>query len=67
MRLIALKLEGFKSFADPVHLAFAGGLTGVVGPNGGGKSNLIDAVRWTLGESRSSALREKHGGKGGRR
>ena len=57
MRLIALKLEGFKSFADPVHLAFAGGLTGVVGPNGGGKSNLIDAVRWTLGESRSSALR----------
>ena len=57
MRLIALKLEGFKSFADPVHLTFAGGLTGVVGPNGGGKSNLIDAVRWTLGESRSSALR----------
>ena len=57
MRLTALKLEGFKSFADPVQLAFAGGLIGVVGPNGGGKSNLIDAVRWALGESRSSALR----------
>ena len=57
MRLTALKLEGFKSFADPVQLGFAGGLIGVVGPNGGGKSNLIDAVRWALGESRSSALR----------
>ena len=38
MRLIALKLEGFKSFADSVHLAFAGGLTGVVGPNGSGNA-----------------------------
>ena len=57
MRLVAVKLEGFKSFADPVRLSFGGGLTGVVGPNGGGKSNLVDAVRWALGESRSSALR----------
>ncbi|MDR3157753.1 MAG: chromosome segregation protein SMC [Zoogloeaceae bacterium] len=57
MRLTKLKLAGFKSFVDPVTVAFPGQLAGVVGPNGCGKSNIIDAVRWVLGESRASELR----------
>ncbi|MFZ5556870.1 MAG: chromosome segregation protein SMC [Pseudomonadota bacterium] len=57
MRLAQLKLAGFKSFVDPTHIALPGDLVGVVGPNGCGKSNIIDAVRWVLGESRASALR----------
>ncbi len=57
MRLTHLKLAGFKSFVDPTSIAIPGNLVGVVGPNGCGKSNLIDAVRWVLGESRASALR----------
>ncbi len=57
MRLAHLKLAGFKSFVDPTHIALPGDLVGVVGPNGCGKSNIIDAVRWVLGESRASALR----------
>ncbi|MDR1349961.1 MAG: chromosome segregation protein SMC [Zoogloeaceae bacterium] len=57
MRLTKLKLAGFKSFVDPVTVAFPGQLVGVVGPNGCGKSNIMDAVRWVLGESRASELR----------
>jgi chromosome segregation protein len=57
MRLTKLKLAGFKSFVDPTTLALPGQLVGVVGPNGCGKSNVIDAVRWVLGESRASELR----------
>ncbi|HEX9180557.1 MAG TPA: AAA family ATPase, partial [Burkholderiales bacterium] len=57
MRLAQIKLSGFKSFVDPTQIPFNGSLVGVVGPNGCGKSNVIDAVRWVLGESRASALR----------
>lgn len=57
MRLSAIKLAGFKSFVDATHFQLPGQLVGVVGPNGCGKSNIIDAVRWVLGESRASELR----------
>ncbi|HQW21244.1 MAG TPA: AAA family ATPase, partial [Rhodocyclaceae bacterium] len=57
MRLTKLKLAGFKSFVDPTTIMFPGQLVGVVGPNGCGKSNIIDAVRWVLGESKATALR----------
>ncbi|WP_332674921.1 chromosome segregation protein SMC [Aromatoleum sp.] len=57
MRLSKLKLAGFKTFVDPTTVLTPGSLVGVVGPNGCGKSNIIDAVRWVLGETRASALR----------
>jgi len=57
MRLTQIKLSGFKSFVDPTTIHVPGQLVGVVGPNGCGKSNVIDAVRWVLGESRAAALR----------
>ena len=57
MRLTKLKLAGFKSFVDPTTIALPGQLVGVVGPNGCGKSNVMDAVRWLLGESKASELR----------
>ena len=57
MRLTKLKLAGFKSFVDPTVVALPGQLVGVVGPNGCGKSNIMDAVRWVLGESKASELR----------
>ena len=57
MRLSKLKLAGFKTFVDPTTVLTPGNLVGVVGPNGCGKSNIIDAVRWVLGETRASALR----------
>jgi DNA repair exonuclease SbcCD ATPase subunit len=57
VRLKSIKLSGFKSFVDPTHFELPGQLIGVVGPNGCGKSNIIDAVRWVLGESRASELR----------
>ncbi|WP_424191512.1 chromosome segregation protein SMC [Ampullimonas aquatilis] len=57
MRLSSIKLAGFKSFVDPTHFHVPGQLVGVVGPNGCGKSNIIDAVRWVLGESKASELR----------
>ena len=57
MRLNSIKLSGFKSFAEPTQFLLPGQLVGVVGPNGCGKSNIIDAVRWVLGESRASELR----------
>ncbi len=57
MRLNSIKLSGFKSFVDPTNFLLPGQLVGVVGPNGCGKSNIMDAVRWVLGESRASELR----------
>ncbi len=57
MRLNQIRLSGFKSFVDPTSIHFPGQLVGIVGPNGCGKSNVIDAVRWVLGETRASALR----------
>ena len=57
MRLSHIKLAGFKSFVDPAHIALPGQIVGIVGPNGCGKSNVIDALRWVLGESKASALR----------
>lgn len=57
VRLTSIKLSGFKSFVDPTHFQVPGQLVGVVGPNGCGKSNIIDAVRWVLGESKASELR----------
>ncbi|ATI40794.1 chromosome segregation protein SMC [Pacificitalea manganoxidans] len=57
MRFTRLRLNGFKSFVDPTDLVIADGLTGVVGPNGCGKSNLLEALRWVMGENRPSAMR----------
>ncbi|WP_182283038.1 chromosome segregation protein SMC [Comamonas testosteroni] len=57
MRLNSIKLSGFKSFAEPTNFILPGQMVGVVGPNGCGKSNIMDAVRWVLGESKASELR----------
>jgi chromosome segregation protein len=57
VRFTRLRLNGFKSFVDPTDLVIADGLTGVVGPNGCGKSNLLEALRWVMGENRPTAMR----------
>ncbi len=57
MRFSKLRLTGFKSFVDPTDLIISDGLTGVVGPNGCGKSNLLEALRWVMGENRPTAMR----------
>jgi len=57
MRLDKIKLAGFKSFVDPTNISFTSNLTGIVGPNGCGKSNTIDAVRWVMGEISAKHLR----------
>jgi chromosome segregation protein len=57
LRFTRLRLNGFKSFVDPTDLLISDGLTGVVGPNGCGKSNLLEALRWVMGENRASAMR----------
>ncbi len=59
IRLASLKLTGFKSFADPAELVFPSDITAIVGPNGVGKSNLVDAILWVLGEQSPSLLRLK--------
>ena len=57
MRLTKIKLAGFKTFVDPTTLSFPSNLTGIIGPNGCGKSNIIDAIRWVMGESSARNLR----------
>jgi chromosome segregation protein len=57
MQLTSIRLAGFKSFVDPVTVPFQGNMTAIVGPNGCGKSNIIDAVRWVMGESSAKTLR----------
>ncbi|SVD81015.1 uncharacterized protein METZ01_LOCUS433869, partial [marine metagenome] len=57
MQLSKIKLSGFKSFVDPTTISFPSNLVAVVGPNGCGKSNVIDAVRWVMGESSATRLR----------
>ncbi|MFV2002727.1 MAG: AAA family ATPase, partial [Paracoccaceae bacterium] len=57
MRLTKLRLNSFKSFVDPTDLIISDGLSGIVGPNGCGKSNILEALRWVMGENRASAMR----------
>ncbi|GMU65951.1 MAG: chromosome partition protein Smc [Acidobacteriota bacterium] len=57
LKLQRLEVSGFKSFVDPVEVRFAGGVTGIVGPNGCGKSNLSDAITWVLGEQSAKSMR----------
>jgi chromosome segregation protein len=64
MKFAKLRLSGFKSFVEPTELHIRDGLTGVVGPNGCGKSNLLEALRWVMGESSARSLRVAAGGAG---
>ncbi|MBA4801547.1 MAG: AAA family ATPase, partial [Euryhalocaulis sp.] len=57
MKFRQLRIAGFKSFVDPVDIRIEPGLTGVVGPNGCGKSNLFESVRWVMGATSAKALR----------
>src|SRR6266576_1735729 len=57
MQVERLRLTGFKSFVEPTELAIEPGLTGIVGPNGCGKSNLVEALRWVMGEGSAKRLR----------
>ena len=60
MRLKSLEIKGFKSFADKTYISFDEGITGIIGPNGCGKSNIIDSIRWVIGEQKISHLRSEN-------
>ena len=60
MRLKSLEIKGFKSFADKTHVQFDQNITGIVGPNGCGKSNIVDSIRWVIGEQKISHLRSEN-------
>ena len=60
MRLKSLEIKGFKSFADKTHINFNEGVTGIIGPNGCGKSNIVDSIRWVIGEQKISHLRSEN-------
>ncbi|HEX8313820.1 MAG TPA: chromosome segregation protein SMC [Flavisolibacter sp.] len=60
MRLKSLDIKGFKSFADKTHVSFDENITGIVGPNGCGKSNIVDSIRWVIGEQKISHLRSEN-------
>ena len=60
VRLKSLEIKGFKSFADKTTLNFDEGITGVIGPNGCGKSNIVDSIRWVIGEQKISQLRSEN-------
>jgi len=60
MKLKSLEIKGFKSFADKTIVSFDEGITGIIGPNGCGKSNIIDSIRWVIGEQKISALRSEN-------
>ncbi len=62
MRLKSLEIKGFKSFADKTYISFDEGITGIIGPNGCGKSNIIDSIRWVIGEQKISHLRSENQG-----
>ncbi|MCQ2570223.1 MAG: AAA family ATPase, partial [Limosilactobacillus sp.] len=57
MRLLTLEMEGFKSFAQKTKIDFQAGMNGIIGPNGSGKSNIIEAIRWVMGEQSAKTLR----------
>ena len=57
MKFTKLKISGFKSFVDPTYIDIRQGLTGLVGPNGCGKSNIVEAIKWNMGESGPKNLR----------
>ena len=59
MRLTTLEIKGFKSFGDKIVIHFDKGVTSIVGPNGSGKSNVVDAMRWVLGEQKTRMLRSE--------
>ncbi|PWT73979.1 MAG: chromosome segregation protein SMC [Bacteroidetes bacterium] len=60
MRLKSLEIKGFKSFPDKTHILFNEGVTGIIGPNGCGKSNIVDSIRWVIGEQKISHLRSEN-------